>query len=79
MEKNILQVFRTYCDAYLEYLNNFVNWDSFCEFYELSEQDSGRLLQAMQIVKEQGGRYSEIDYYYNVVTNCEYSEKTAIF
>lgn len=77
--KKILEVFRTYCDAYLEFLNNFISGSRFCEWYELDETEFQNLLKAVEEVKKYNGRYCEIDYYYNAITNSEYTEKEAIY
>lgn len=76
---SILSVFRTYCDCYLEFLNNFTSGKTFCEFYNLDRSEWLFLLKAVKMMKDEGGRYCEIDYYFNIVTNGTYSEKSAIF
>lgn len=77
--KKILEVFRTYCDAYLEFLNNFLSGSCFCECYELDEKEFIYLLKAVAEVKKHNGRYCEIDYYYNSITNSGYSERSSIY
>lgn len=77
--KKILEVFRTYCDAYLEYLNNFLTSSCFCDYYELDKTEFNCLVKAVAEVEKHNGRYCEIDYYYNTITNSEYTEKKAIY
>lgn len=79
MYNSILSVFRTYCDCYLEYVNNFVSGETFCEFYNIDPCDWLNVVKAVKMMQEQGGRYCEIDYYFNIATNGTYSEKGAIF
>lgn len=76
---SILSVFRTYCDCYLEYVNNFVSGETFCEFYNIDPCDWLNVVKAVKMMQEDGGRYCEIDYYFNIATNGTYSEKSAIF
>ena len=76
---SILSVFRTYCDCYLEYVNNFVSGETFCEFYDIDPCDWLNVVKAVKMVREQNGRYCEIDYYFNIAINGTYSEKSAIF
>lgn len=79
--KKILQVFRTYTDAYLEYVNNWVDYDRWAEWYEIDYAESQKLLDAVNEMRKSGkdGSWSELDYFYNVVNNNEYTEIDAIF
>lgn len=78
-EKSILSVFRTYTDAYLEYVNNWATIEAFREFYSLSSDELSILLRAVSELRVNGGKWSELDYYYNAAWNVEYSEKSAIY
>ena len=79
--KKILQVFRTYTDAYLEYVNNWLDYDNWAEFYEIDYAESQKLTNAVNEMRKSGkdGSWSELDYFYNVVNNNEYTEIDAIF
>lgn len=79
--KKILQVFRTYTDAYLEYVNNWVDYDRWAEWYEIDYAERQKLLDAVNEMRKSGkdGSWSELDYFYNVVNNNEYTEIDAIF
>lgn len=79
--KKILQVFRTYTDAYLEYVNNWVDYDRWTNWYEIDYAESQKLLDAVNEMRKSGkdGSWSELDYFYNVVNNNEYTEIDAIF
>ena len=78
-EKTILSVFRTYTDAYLEYVNNWTTVEAYRDFYSLSSDELNILLHAVSELRANGGKWSELDYYYNAVWNVEYSEKSAIY
>lgn len=73
--KKILEVFRTYADAYLEYVNNWIDYDNFAEYYELDSMESSMLLDAVIEMKKHEGKWAELDYYYNVVSNKNYKQK----
>lgn len=77
--KKILEVFRTYTDAYLEYVNNWIDYDEFVEYYELDSIESYMLLDAVVETKAQKGKWTELDYYYNVVSNKNYKQKQSIY
>ena len=77
--KKILEVFRTYTDAYLEYVNNWINYDDFVECYELDSIESSMLLDAVTEMKKHEGKWIELDYYYNVVSNKNYKQKKSIY
>lgn len=79
--KKILEVFRTYTDAYLEYVNNWVDYDRWAEWYEIDYAERQKLLDAVNEMRKSGkdGSWSELDYFYNVVNNKEYTEVEAIF
>lgn len=77
--KKILEVFRTYTDAYLEYVNNWIDYDNFVEFYELDSGESFMLLDAVIQTKANNGKWTELDYYYNVVSNNNYIQKQLIY
>lgn len=79
MKRDILSVFRTYCDCYLEFVNNFISGETFCEFYELDEAQWLNVVKAVAMVRAEGGKWCEIDYYYNICTNGTFSEKGAIY
>ena len=78
-EKSILSVFRTYTDAYLEYVNNWIGIESFCSFYSIPEADLRMLLRAVSELRANGGKWSELDYYFNMIWNTDYTEKTSIY
>lgn len=69
MEKKILEVFRTACDAYLEFRNNFLTLNNFARYYNLDREDVDSLYKAYQMTSENNGIYKEIDYYYQKLTN----------
>lgn len=46
--KRILSVFASYCDAYLEYVNNFITVDAFCDFYNIRKSEFMRLHDIVQ-------------------------------
>lgn len=77
--KKILEVFRTYADAYLEYVNNWIDYDNFAELYELDSMESSMLLDAVVEMKAQKGKWTELDYYYNIVSNKNYIQKQLIY
>lgn len=79
--KKILQVFRTYTDAYLEYVNNWLDYNKWANWYEIDYAESQKLLEAVNEMRKSGkdGSWSELDYFYNVVNNKEYTEIDAIF
>lgn len=79
--KKILEVFRTYTDAYLEYVNNWINIGNFAEFYGFSEMETQRLLDAVKLMRENNidGRWVELDYYYNKLHNRDCSEPNISF
>lgn len=79
--KKILQVFRTYTDAYLEYVNNWLDYNKWANWYEIDYAESQKLLDAVNEMRKSGkdGSWSELDYFYNVVNNNEYTEIDAIF
>lgn len=79
--KKILQVFRTYTDAYLEYVNNWLDYNKWANWYEIDYAESQKLLDAVNEMRKSGkdGSWSELDYFYNVVNNYEYTEIDAIF
>lgn len=71
----LLDVFRTYCDAYLTYLNEFVTVDAFVSFYDLDEDEFNTLRVAYLSVRARGGTYREIDWEMNCLVNTNYTEK----
>jgi hypothetical protein len=73
--KKILEVFQTYCDAYLEYLNNFITAEAFESFYNLDPNEVNSLLVAARATRSEGGSYREIDWSMNRTTNTKYTEK----
>ena len=79
--KKILQVFRTYTDAYLEYVNNWLDYNKWANWYEIDYAESQKLLDAVNEMRKSGkdGSWRELDYFYNVVNNKEYTEIDAIF
>lgn len=79
--KKILQVFRTYTDAYLEYVNNWLDYNKWANWYEIDYAESQKILNAVNEMRKSGkdGSWSELDYFYNVVNNNEYTEIDAIF
>lgn len=81
MNKTILEVFRTYTDAYLEYVNNWISYDTWAEFYGFDQNERKRLLSAVNLMKSQDFecRWTELDHYYHIANNNEYTEKTSKF
>lgn len=79
--KKILEVFRTYTDAYLEFVNNWLDYDKWVNWYEIDYAESQKLLNAVNEMRKSGkdGSWRELDYFYNVVNNKEYTEIDAIF
>lgn len=75
-EKKILQVFRTATDAYLEFMNNFITREAFVEFFNLDEKEVDNLFAAAKAVKDSQGVYLEIDHYFQILNNKDYSEKS---
>lgn len=75
-EKKILQVFRTATDAYLEFKNNFITREAFVEFFNLDEKEVDNLFAAAKAVKDSQGVYLEIDHYFQILNNKDYSEKS---
>ena len=74
-KKKIYQVFNTACDAYLEYVNNFLTKERFTEFFELDELEVDRLFSAAKDAKENGLPWISIDYWFQKMNNRNYSEK----
>lgn len=78
--KKILEVFRTYTDAYLDYVNNWISYDTWAEFYGFDQNERERLLSAVSLMKSQDClRWTELDYYYHIANNKDYTETTSIF
>lgn len=73
----ILDVFRTYCDAYLEYVNNFITVEKFVSYYDLNDTEVNQLMIAARAVRHEGGTYREIDWSMNRTTNTKFTEKEA--
>lgn len=73
--KKILDVFRTYCDAYLTYLNEFITVDAFVSYYDLDENEVNALRVAALAVRHEGGTYREIDWSMNRTVNVSFTEK----
>ena len=73
--RKILEVFRTYCDAYLEYLNCFYTVEAFESFYDLDPNEVNALMVAARATRSEGGSYREIDWSMNRTINTEYTEK----
>lgn len=75
---SILSVFRTYCDCYLEYVNNFVSGETFCEFYNIDPCDWLNVVKAVKMTQEQGGRgiYHQAvkNYAYRMARNGRYND-----
>ena len=71
----ILSVFRTYCDAYLTYLNEFITVDAFESFYDLDPNEVNALMVAAKATRAEGGTYREIDWSMNRTINTKYTEK----
>lgn len=78
-EKPILSVFRTYCDCYLEYVNNWINPETFVEYYELDMDEWSKLLRAVHLCRAHRSIYQCLDYYYNIIDNEDYTEKKSIY
>ena len=75
MKKKILQVFNTYVDAYLEYVNNFLTKEYFTEFFDLDETEVDNLFFAAKECKDSGTSWCCLDYFYNRSYNKKYTEK----
>ncbi len=74
-EKKILQVFRSATDAYLEFKNNFITREAFVEFFNLDVNEADNLFAAARFVIDSQGLYSEIDHFFQILNNKDYSEK----
>lgn len=74
-KKKILQVFNTYTDAYLEYVNNFLTKERFADFFNLDETEVDNLFYAVTECKNNESQWVCLDYYYNRSYNKKYSEK----
>lgn len=79
--KKILEVFRTYTDAYLDYVNNWLDYNNWAEYYGFSFTESQTLLNAVNEMRKfnRDGFWAELDYYYNVANNKGYTEINAIY
>ena len=77
MAYKILDVFNTYCDAYLEYVNNFTTKEFYAEYYDLDENEVNKLFEAAKLLKEKEfpRPWYALDYFYNKVANEDYAEK----
>ena len=68
--KKIKDVFASYCDAYLEYRNNFLTIECFCDYYELNKDE---FLQVYNIVHNEIKKFNlsfcAIDYYMSLGLN----------
>lgn len=73
--KKIYQVFNTACDAYLEYVNNFLTKERFTDFFDLNELEVDRLFDAAKDARDNNLPYLSIDYYFQKMNNRKYSEK----
>lgn len=73
--KKILDVFRTYCDAYLTYRNEFLTAEAFTSFYDIDEDEFNILRVAALSVREREGTYREINWEMNCLANEDYTEK----
>lgn len=68
--KRIKDVFASYCDAYIEYMNNFLTVDYFCEFYDISENEFMKVHDIVQTkIKRYNLQFFAIDYYMSIETN----------
>lgn len=77
MRKPILSIFNTYCDAYLEFRNNFLTPEAFVETYGIDENEFKDLLDARKIQHEtKNAKFPimTIDYFFNTVHNKNYTE-----
>ena len=75
-EKKILQVFRSATDAYLEFKNNFITREAFVEFFNLDVNEADNLFAAARFVIDHQGLCSEIDHFFQILNNKDYSEKS---
>lgn len=71
----ILDVFRTYCDAYLTYLNEFITVEAFESYYDLDPNEVNALMVAARAVRNENGTYREIDWSMNRTINTKFTEK----
>lgn len=69
MKRNILSTFRSVCDCWLEYVNNWTSFPSFMDYYNIGDRESIYLLKAVKICKENNARYTELDYIFHSITN----------
>jgi len=74
MAHKILEVFRTYCDAYLTYLNEFISVDAFESFYDLDANEVNALMIAARATRHEEGTFREIDWSMNRTINTTYTE-----
>lgn len=74
-KKKILQVFRSATDAYLEFKNNFITREVFVEFFNIDNGEADNLFTAARFVIDQQGMYSEIDHFFQILNNKDYTEK----
>ena len=73
----ILDVFQTACDAYLEFLNNFLTREEFTYFYDLDEKEVDELFKAKNDMENANPLLPWIclDYYFTKRINKDYAEK----
>jgi len=77
MGKPILSVFNTYCDAYLEFRNNFVTPGAFIDMYDIDKDEFRDLLEARKLQHDEKNAIHPImtlDYFFHKVHNKNYSE-----
>lgn len=68
--KAIKDIFASYCDAYLEYMNNFITVSCFCEYYDISESVFMKVHDIVQTkIKKYNLPFCAIDYYMSLEIN----------
>lgn len=68
--KSIKDVFASYCDAYIEYVNNFITVTYFCEYYDISESEFKKVCDVVQKgIKKYNLPFCAIDYYMSLEMN----------
>lgn len=68
--KRIKDVFASYCDAYLEYRNNFLTIECFCDYYEIKEEEFMQVYNIVHdVIKRFNLPFCAIDYYMSLKEN----------
>lgn len=68
--RNIKDVFASYCDSYIDYMNNFISLSYFCEYYNISESEFKQVHDVVQNkIKKYNLPFCAIDYYMSLELN----------